>query len=93
MRTSFRLGPATKEDYDKIIKADLLPEGVAVRRYIPRKWDPNNKNSNMGRNQFKPAVEVSSYETQLDEIGSLRDISKEVTVENRVSGVSSEGGT
>lgn len=86
-RTSFRLSPATKDDYEKIIQADLLPEQVAVRRYIPPKWDPSVKNPRTGRNQFKPADEISHAERleQLDQIGSLRESKNEAPMQSTSS--------
>ena len=52
IHTSFRLTPATQDDYDKIMEASILPTQVAVRRYIPSKWTPpNNKQANTS-NQF-----------------------------------------
>ena len=68
-RTSFRLSPATQDGYDKIMQGDLLPEQVAVRRYVPRRWNPTVQNSNTGRNHFKPARDPMM---ELDQLGSLR---------------------
>ena len=68
-RTSFRLSPATQDGYDKIMQGDLLPEQVAVRRYVPRRWNPTAQNSNTGRNQFKPARD---HMMELDQLGPLR---------------------
>lgn len=56
LRKSFRISPATKEDYEKIMQTDLLPEEVEVRKYIPRRWTPDdNQHPRMGRSQFKSA--------------------------------------
>ena len=81
-RTSFRLSPATKDDHDKIIQGDLLPEQVAVRRYVPRRWDPTTQNPNNGRNQFKPVITAGGLERQLDQISTLREINEMAITDN-----------
>ena len=59
-----------QDGYDKIMQGDLLPEQVAVRRYVPRRWNPTAQNSNTGRNQFKPARDPMM---ELDQLGPLRN--------------------
>ena len=54
VHTSFRMTPATQEDYDRIMDAEILPAQVAVRRYIPTKWTPPTPNDKKP-NQFKLA--------------------------------------
>ena len=74
IHTSFRLSPATKEDYEKIMSADLLPVEVAVRRYIPARWNPNdNKNTRNGRNQFQSADARNKYRDAEAELNQLVD--------------------
>ena len=64
IHTSFCLTPATQEDYDKIMEAEILPEQVAVRRYIPSKWTPPNDRQGNTANQFKRAERELDQQTQ-----------------------------
>ena len=36
-RSSFKISPPSKEDFDKILTGEFLPEGVAARKFIPRR--------------------------------------------------------
>ena len=51
---------------------DLLPVEVAVRRYIPARWNPNdNKNTRNGRNQFQAADAGNKYRAAEAELNQL----------------------
>ena len=54
-RTSFKVTPANKGDHDKIISGEYLPEGIAVRKFIHRRWNSDGKAPNFGiQQQYRP---------------------------------------
>ena len=50
-RSSFKLSPVTKDDYDKILSGDVLPEGVGARQYIPPRRNNFINKSDQANNQ------------------------------------------
>ena len=58
-KTSFKVTPATKEDYDLILDGSHLPDGIAARRFIPPRWKPNDEKQSgqpSGHNEFRNAM-------------------------------------
>ena len=72
-RTSFRMSVATQEMYDLILEGSLLPEGVAARRFIPPKWNPNGEKTKVTTSQLSKEInssQVQKYLRELDDIAS-----------------------
>ena len=72
-RTSFRMSVATQEMYDLILEGSLLPEGVAARRFIPPKWNPNGEKTKVTTSQLNKEInssQVQKYLRELDDIAS-----------------------
>ena len=72
-RTSFQLSVATQDNYDLILEGSLLPEGVAARRFIPPKWNPDSEKSKITKGQLSEAMnstQIQNYLKELDELTS-----------------------
>ena len=59
-RTSFKVTPSNKEDHDKILSGEYLPEGIAVRKFIHRRWNSDGKNLKFGTQQPYKSTHLSS---------------------------------
>ena len=66
-RSSFKISPETKDDYDKILSAEFLPEEVCARKYIFRRGRINTER----KDQFQkkgPSAVASELSTLLKEM-------------------------
>ena len=74
-RSSFKLSPETKEDYDKILNAEFLPDEICARKYIFRRGRVNTeRKEQFVRNGPSQAMngELSSATSRLlEELASL----------------------
>ena len=94
-RKSFKISPNSKEEYDKILSGEFLPEGIAVRQFIPRRWNPDRKASISGmQNQFrssssanvaKPSA-IEAAAMQLDNIINENASDNDATVNSITNG-------
>ena len=76
-RTSFKLSSASQEDCDKILSGEILPEGIAVRKFIPRKFNPTSTSQALHKkssNQFRPTNSGNTnISSRLDEAAMQLD--------------------
>ena len=76
-RTSFKLSSASQEDCDKILSGEILPEGIAVRKFIPRKFNPTSASQALHKkssNQFRPTNSGNTnISSRLDEAAMQLD--------------------
>lgn len=69
-RNSFRISPATQEDYDRISDGSIIPEGMAVRKFIPPRWKPNPEKQFITQSQVSSAINSSQIQQFLQQLDS-----------------------
>lgn len=92
-RTSFKVTPLSNEDYEKILSGQFLPDGIAVRKFIPRRYNAERKESISG-NQFRLRNSGdNSFRSELESAAmQLDNILAEGTTENGTSSTTPHDG-
>ena len=66
-RSSYVLTLVTKESYDMILEGNILPDGIAARKFIPPRLKPEDKGK-ITHNQFREAINSSEVQKYLQEM-------------------------
>ena len=72
-RSSFKVSPPTQEDFDKILSGEILPEGIAVRKFIPRRrvFDENTSTLKVNPSHSSEPSRISDALSQLEKITTI----------------------